>query len=334
MRRTEDGGDITACSQNVRYEWYDKFHVLHSIGPITSEACVVVLNLASKHPRARGFRKGFAGYPYAYLAAGEFDINVRIDIRQFDLAHTVTLDLSNINPTWGGFSGGFVDGTWSCFCPFKEYAGTYGGIRSSSIVDGNTLRVYYSSVMLCINNTAWNGIGNIANSIRTIDMGDLDPKLRGFSEAIRVGRYAYLSPLASYTHSYTSSLVRIDLGPIDIAHTLDAILAKGLRARVMLKVLDLSQKNNNLKGFSGLFSAGKYLFLAPYRNTHQPQVGQRGFGLFVRIDMNKFNLANIEVIDLTTTLRAQIPSFADIDLRCFSGGFACKKKFFFFFCIF
>lgn len=258
MRRDDDGGNITRCAKNVRYEWYNTNNIFQSIGPTTSEACVIVLNLASKHPRARGFRKGFPGYPYAYLAAGEFDVNVRIDVRSFDLVHSITLDLRNVNPTWGGFSGGFVDGSWACFCPFKEYAGTYGGIRSSSIVDGNTLRVYYSSVMVCINSTAWDGIGSFINSIRSIDMGDLDPKLRGFSEAIRVGRYAYLSPLASYTHSYTSNLVRIDLGSIDIIHKLDSLLSQGLRARAMLKVLDLSQKNKDLKGFSGLFS-GKYI---------------------------------------------------------------------------
>ena len=70
--------------------------------------------------------------------------------------------------------------------------------------------------------------------------------------------------------------------------------------------------------------AGKYLFLSPYRNSHQPQIGQRGFGYFVRIDMNMFNLAGVDMVDMTTLARAQIPSFADIDLRCFSGGFACK----------
>lgn len=71
--------------------------------------------------------------------------------------------------------------------------------------------------------------------------------------------------------------------------------------------------------------AGKFLLLVPYRNSHQPQIGQRGFGTFLRIDMNKFSVAGIDTLDLTTTLRAQIPSFADIDLRCFSGGFSCKS---------
>lgn len=320
--RTEDGGEFDWCYGNVRHEWMDSNGVVQSTGPATSESCVVVLDLASKHPQARGFRKGFAGYPYAYLAAGEFDVNVRLDIHDFTLASAVTLDLSEFDSTLGGFSGGFVDGSWACFCPFKEFAGTYGGIRSSSIVDRNTLRVYYASVMACINSTVWEGANITENNVLRIDMGDLDPGLRGYSEAIRVGRYAYLSPLASYTHTYTSKLVRIDLGPVDIATKLASLRAQGLRARAMLKVLDLSQKDSRLKGFSGLFTAGKYLLLSPYRNTHQPQIGQRGFGLFVRIDMNKFNLDGITILDLTTRIRAQIPSFADIDLKGYTGGFA------------
>lgn len=253
LRRIEDGGSIANCSESVRYEYYNGTNLVTS-GPPTDEACVVILDLGSKHPRARGFRKGFPGNPYAYLSAGEFDINVRLDIYNFTLEAAITLDISEQEPTLGGFSGGFADGTWACFCPFKEFAGTYGGIRSTAVVDRNTLRVYYSSVMVCINQTAWEGVGTLASGIRKFDFGDLDPGLRGFSEAIRVGRYAYLSPLASYTHTYTSKLVRLTLGPVDIAHKLDGLLASGKRARNMMTVLDLSQKSKELKGFSGLFN--------------------------------------------------------------------------------
>ena len=72
-----------------------------------------------------------------------------------------------------------------------------------------------------------------------------------------------------------------------------------------------------------VYIAGKYLFLVPYRNYHTPQTGQRGFGIMVRIDMNNFALSGIDVVDMTATLRVQIPSFADIDLRCYTAGFAC-----------
>lgn len=62
----------------------------------------------------------------------------------------------------------------------------------------------------------------------------------------------------------------------------------------------------------------------PYRHTYEPKNGQRGYGKLARIDMNIFGVAGITVVDCTVTSRTQIPSFADLDLRGFSGGFACK----------
>jgi hypothetical protein len=36
------------------------------------EACIHVLDLGSVSDDARGFRKGYAGYPYGYLSAGMY----------------------------------------------------------------------------------------------------------------------------------------------------------------------------------------------------------------------------------------------------------------------
>ena len=63
----------------------------------------------------------------------------------------------------------------------------------------------------------------------------------------------------------------------------------------------------------------------PYRSENTRASGLRGHGKVVRIDMNIFDVAGTSVIDLTTTTRNQIPSFADEDLRGFSGGFASGK---------
>ena len=343
MRRVADGGSIANCSANYRYERYVNGSLVVSGPGRTRDACVIILDLATKHPFARGFRKGFAGSPYGYLAAGEYGVVARLNMLNFTLAGTDILNLQNINPTYGGYSGGFTDGSWACFVPYRESAGSHGGIRSAAVVDQNTLASYFSSVMVCVNSTIWTITNHalLSAHARQIDFGDLDPNLRGYSDAIRVGRYAYITPLASYIHTYTSRLVRVSLGPVDIATTLDGLSAIGKNARNMLNVLDLSQKDPALKGFSGLFSgeyicmymymfvicvyiiAGKYLFLVPYRNYHTPQTGQRGFGKIVRIDMNNFALSGIDSSDMTTTLRVQIPSFADIDLRCFTAGFAC-----------
>jgi hypothetical protein len=101
-------------------------------------------------------------------------------------------------------------------------------------------------------------------------------------------------------------------------------------------------------------SVGKYLFLVPFRNTDEPQNGQRGHGLLTRVDMNQIsyytqslfvNLGwkgqisvdsvlqepatnigwkGVTWIDLTVTQRFQTPNASDYQLRGFYGGFACK----------
>ena len=71
-------------------------------------------------------------------------------------------------------------------------------------------------------------------------------------------------------------------------------------------------------------AAGKYVYLVPYRNSYSPENGQRGFGLLPKIDLNIFDIGGVDTVDMASTARPQIPSFADIDLRGFSGGFACK----------
>jgi hypothetical protein len=78
-------------------------------------ACVHVLDLTSLHPKAKGFRRGFVGFPYGYLSAGEYSAVVRLDLLNYGLATTKVIDLSLINPTYGGYSGGFSDGLWSCY---------------------------------------------------------------------------------------------------------------------------------------------------------------------------------------------------------------------------
>jgi hypothetical protein len=41
--------------------------------------------------------------------------------------------------------------------------------------------------------------------------------------------------------------------------------------------------------------------------------------------MNIFDAAGIDIIELTTSTRSQIPSIPDSDLRGFWGGFACES---------
>merc|ERR1711988_463567 len=98
-----------------------------------------------------GFRRGFAHQPYVYLSPGEFNIPVRLDVCNFGLSTTEVIDLTPVrNDSLGGYSGGFSDGPWACFNPFRTFAGPFGGKRSTEAVDNGHLRPYYHGEVLCI----------------------------------------------------------------------------------------------------------------------------------------------------------------------------------------
>mmetsp|Transcript_7863 Transcript_7863/g.11718 ORF Transcript_7863/g.11718 Transcript_7863/m.11718 type:complete len:668 (+) Transcript_7863:194-2197(+) len=316
----------TNCMLNVRFEWLDSTGTPQTSGVALEEACIVVLNLESIHEDARGFRKGFIGYPYGFISPGQYDVAIRINVEDFGIHSTQALPLRDVAREFGGYSGGFRDGSWACLNPFRSFFGPIGGVRSDLEVDRNHLRTYHHAVVVCINDSAW---GETANSsmlgtvVRSFDLGDVQTDLRGFSEAIRVGRFAYLAPFASGAHTYSYKLVRINLGVVDIIHAMDEALSQqGGHIRDIIDVLDLTQKDPSLAGFSGIFTAGKYLYLVPWRSSHEAYNGQRGHGLIPRVDMNIFDAAGIDVLEMPTYTRSQIPSFPDSDLRGFSGGFA------------
>ena len=85
-------------------------------------------------------------------------------------------------------------------------------------------------------------------------MADFEPELRGFSEAIRIGRYAYLAPFRYSVQIPTGKLCRIYLGFVDIAHVLDDLTDNGRPLHDIVDVIDVSQKDPGLKGFSGIFN--------------------------------------------------------------------------------
>jgi hypothetical protein len=330
------------CMQNYRREYLDANgttvvegtyedvdndgnRVIINTPPDAIDACVVILDLTSVHPNARGFRRGFHQFPYAYLSPGEFNIPVRCDVCDFGLHSTKILDLGTVDKRYGGYSGGFVDNLWSCFNPFRSFTGPFGGIRSQEKVDQGHLRPYFHAEVLCIHDDGWNGVGNLIDNMRSFDLGNVDVELRGFSEALRMGRFAYLSPFSSQSHVYAGKVVRIFLGAVDIGETLDYLESSGGKIRDIVDVLDLKLSNPDNCGFSGLFKNGKYVYLVPFRNKEELYNGQRGHGNVIRIDANNFYPSGVSVLSLETVTRSQIPSFADEDLRGFSGGFASGK---------
>eukprot|EP01041_Mallomonas_annulata_P005612 gene5612-11329_t len=309
------GRNISNCMDFIHSEYYNTASAtIISQGVALNESCVAILDLESMHPRAVGFRRGFTGtFPYGFLSPGEFDVAVRIDLAQFSLESTKFIVLTDFRKDLGGYSGGFSDGTWACYSPLRTFEGPIGEIRSTLPVDMNHLRPYFHGQLLCINDTAWEGSAHVLQSLRVFNFEKMDQDLRGFSNAIRVGRFAYFCPYANFEHKYSSKVVRLHLGSVSIGDTLDMLQAT---------VLELSIQDPRLRGFTEVFNAGKYIYFAPFRSTYEPENGQRGSGVVARVDLNIFDFSGLEVIDMPVTPRPQTPSFPEEELRGFSGGFA------------
>ena len=257
MRQGWFTGDGTPNNRSVHEA---ERHSHATSGRAASHACITVLDLESLHKDARGFRKGFVGYPYAYLAAGDFSVVVRLNMENFSIASTVVIDLATVDVSLGGFSGGFTDGSWSCFNPYKTFAGPVGGIRSRIPADANRMYPYYNSRMTCINSSAWDMANHtdaktLATHMITVDFSTIDQQLRGYSDALRVGRYAYFSPFKYSQDAYSGKFIRLYLGSVDIGTTianLDNFASRGIHD--LVDILDLSRHDSQLQGYSGLFS--------------------------------------------------------------------------------
>ena len=91
--------NITTCIKSTRIEYYDKINNKIVTNGINSrDACVVILDLESLHPKAVGFRKGFTGkYPYGYLSPGEYSIAVRLNLELFSIQSTNIIELSKVD---------------------------------------------------------------------------------------------------------------------------------------------------------------------------------------------------------------------------------------------
>lgn len=76
----------------------------------------------------------------------------------------------------GGYSGGFEDGPWACFNPFRSFVGPIGGVRSRLEVDRNHLRAFHNAVVVCVNQSAWGKNASAAmdgSEVRSFDLGDV-----------------------------------------------------------------------------------------------------------------------------------------------------------------
>lgn len=108
--------NASTCAESYRMESLDSDgNIIYNGTTTDPDACVVVLDLSTLHPYARGFKRGFVGYPYVYLSPGEFSVPIRLNMENFTIATAVAIDLTLVSITYGGYSGGFADGSWACF---------------------------------------------------------------------------------------------------------------------------------------------------------------------------------------------------------------------------
>jgi len=163
----------------------------------------------------------------------------------------------------------------------------------------------------------------------------VDPDLKGFLGGFNHGAHAYFVPFMNGKY-YFGKVVRVHVHTFDLSS---------------VEVLDLTQKDKRLAGFYGGFAtnlqpgnpftpSANYAYLSPYKNmigkvnganTKYTVDGYKDYdifdnqeayggdhllsnehGMLVRINLDTFDVAGVDFIDLTTI---------DPDLKGFSGGF-------------
>ena len=167
------------------------------------------------------------------------------------------------------------------YSPYKTFTGPVGGLRSTLPTDAGHLSPYYHSLLTCVDHTVWQSSSSLnlttcavgasgcsiehswnftAGSIVVLDLSMFDDSLRGFSDVIIAGRYAYFSPLQTAIHTYASKVVRLYLGPTPgaVGGYLAAYLTHyqgdpSLQSPVT--VLDLSLRSPGLRGFTSLLTS-------------------------------------------------------------------------------
>ncbi|CAM9319638.1 unnamed protein product [Chrysoparadoxa australica] len=299
--------------------------------PAALEAgCVFrTVDLEAVDPQLKGFTGGFVYDGKAYFipfhnGEGAATKLVRIDAVTFDAASVEVLDVGLVDPTVGGFAGGFESQGMAYLVPSRANFGPVGGVNTKLPADGHQgynyftgtiaelheagsrLTAHYSSKLVRVDLSTFTAAG-----VEVLDLALVDEELRGFSGGFAAGDFGYLVP---YKHreeegQYSGKVVRINLSDFT---------GSGVT------VLNLADKDPGLQGYVGGFAHGKWGVLVPYSNG-QAEVNPRGrsqSGEVVFVDLTDFSVAGVQTIDLAKASRQQMPPQPDPNLRGFVGGFA------------
>jgi hypothetical protein len=206
------------------------------------------------------------------------------------------MDLEKIDPDLKGFAGGFAD-------PIRSHGYLvphHNGVNATAKVVRFSLRDW-------------------PNNVEVLDLSIADNELRGFNGGFAYAKYAYFVP---YRQSFGTVFGVNSKHPVDENQRTAVYHGKLVRvdmdnfSQSGVTVLDLSgMVDDNLRGFLGGFTSGRFAYLVQYSNRNSAHKNNRA-GRLVRVDLELFSVASVEVLDLR-----------DIDPRLvgFSGGFASGK---------
>jgi len=246
-----------------------------------SSSGVSSLDLTTVDPSLKGFYGGFSHGTYGYFVPyynGAFHGKVvRIDLTNFAASGVSYLDLATVDANLKGFVGGFTDGTYGYFVPFKDSVAHHGNVARINLTDFSASGVSYLDLTTVDPNlkgfrggftdgtygyfvpyqdsVAHGNVARIdltdfsASGVSYLDLTTVDANLKGFIGGFTDGTYGYFVPWNDGTEH--GNVVRVDLTDFS---------ASGVSN------LDLTTVDANLKGFIGGFSDGTYGYLVPYDN--------------------------------------------------------------------
>ncbi|RQM25288.1 hypothetical protein B5M09_004904 [Aphanomyces astaci] len=286
------------------------------IGPFQDQ--VQVLNLTALDPRMAGYYDGFSVVSttsYVNVSLESYD-----DLSQWTLIDSATY---RENPGNTIFNNNV---------PITEehlYLSPYmNGGGYSGLVTKVYLRAFDASTLPPFSPPVYS----------ILDLTQLDPDLTGFVSCftrkfpflcfpltiLRKGNNFGYFVQRNNDNGLGGKVVRVDLSEFHNA------------PRLAATVLDLEQIDGRLVGFGGAFVFGKYAVFVPHKNGPHNITPRRvnpsqklHFGKLVRVNTDVFSPDGVDVLDLTATLRSQIPNLPDVELRGFLGGGASGQYGFF-----
>jgi hypothetical protein len=229
-----------------------------------------------------------------------------------------------------GFNGGFQWGGWGYLVPY-----TNGRKFTSSVVRFNISDFRAATVQTLDVSTAFaaqcgglNFPHDPQKQSTSVEPVLCTQSLAGFNGGVAYDGKGYLLP---YKHAESivqgqqstrgvNSELPVDKGQFETKpHGL--LVRFDLRSfdSSSVEVLDLTKRDNDLRGYSGGFVHDRWLYLVPYASRYTGREGstpsrRNGYhGRLTRVDLDRFDLHGVQWMDLTTI---------DTDLRGFSAGFS------------